>query len=122
MPPDPPTIQGAIAGEAGTEYDYTICAVDPNNHQVYFYIDWGDGTIDEWIGPYASEEEIIRSHTWDERDTYLIQVKAKDIKDAESEWTTLEVTMPENSQGQYQGRHFSVQRIRSVISFVRELI
>jgi hypothetical protein len=36
------------------------------------------------------------SHTWSERDTYVIKAKAKDAFDAESDLTTLSVTMPRN--------------------------
>jgi len=55
-------------------------------------------TYEEWIGPYESGEEVIRSHTWDEQGEFAIKAKAKDIFDAESEWGTLEVTMPVNQQ------------------------
>ena len=54
--------------------------------------------MEEWIGPYNSEEEVIVSHTWDEEATYTIKAKAKDIHDAESDWGTLTVTMPVNQQ------------------------
>ena len=39
---------------------------------------------------------MVFCHTWDEEGTFIVQAKAKDIFDAESEWGTLEVTMPLN--------------------------
>ena len=97
-PPNAPDIAGPASGKAGTEYDYTFISTDPNGNQVYYYIEWGDDATEEWIGPYESGEEIIKSHTWDEQGAYTIRAKTKDIYDAESEWSYLEITMPKNKQ------------------------
>ena len=48
------------------------------------------------IGPYDSNEEITPSHQWLKRGNYIIQVKAKDCNDEESDWATLELSMPKN--------------------------
>ena len=92
--PNPPSIDGPQDGNAGTEYDYTFITTDPDDDKLYYYIDWGDNTSEEWIGPYNSDEEITVSHIWEEQGTYVVKAKAKDTKDAESEWGTLEITMP----------------------------
>jgi glutaredoxin len=96
QPPNEPSIDGLTSGKAGEEYDYTFSVIDPNDDVVYYYIEWGDGNIEDWIGSYDSGEEVIISHSWDEQKTYTIRAKAKDSHDAESDWTTLEVTMPKN--------------------------
>jgi hypothetical protein len=96
QPPNEPSIDGSTSGKAGEEYDYTFSVIDPNDDVVYYYIEWGDGNIEDWIGSYDSGEEVIISHSWDEQKTYTIRAKAKDSHDAESDWTTLEVTMPKN--------------------------
>ena len=36
----------------GTPYDFTTSAVDPDGDGVYFMINWGDGEITEWLGPF----------------------------------------------------------------------
>jgi len=95
-PPNPPEISGETEGIAGEEYNYTFLADDPEGHDVYYYIDWGDDHVEEWIGPYSSGEDKTVRHTWSEQGTYEIKTKAKDIYDVESDWTTLEVTMPRN--------------------------
>jgi len=97
-PPAAPTINGPSKGKAGEEYEYTFVTTDPEGHDVYYWIEWGDGIVeeDDWIGPYASGEEVTRVHTWDEDGTYMIRTKAKDIFDAESDWGYLEVEMPVN--------------------------
>ncbi len=95
-PPLKPEIQGELNGLAGEEYSYTLVATDPENNDLYYYVEWGDGNITEWFGPHTSGEQVTASHTYAEEDTYTIKAKVKDIHGAESDWTTLEVTMPKN--------------------------
>jgi len=94
--PDKPTIDGKIQGKAGESYDYTFISTDPDDHDIWYYIEWGDGDVDEWIGPFDSGEEVVRSHTWEKQGDYKVKAKAKDIYGAESNWGTLTVTMPRN--------------------------
>jgi len=93
-PPEIPTIQGPLTGKKGQELTYKVSTTDPEEHQVYYYIEWGDGDIVNWDGPYDSGEEVEFSHIWNSKDTYLIRVKAKDTYDFESGWETLEVMIP----------------------------
>jgi len=95
-PPDAPVIDGPTSGKAGIEYNYTFLSVDPNDDDIYYYIDWGDDTNSGWIGPFESGETAIESHTWSEQGTYTISAKSKDTRGAESDWGTLPVTMPLN--------------------------
>jgi len=104
-PPETPEIDGPTSGKAGVEYNYTLSSTDPDGDDVFYCIDWGDDTGEVCMGddtgevcmgPYASGEEVIVSHIWTEQDTYTIKVKAKDTYDAESDWATLEVSMPMN--------------------------
>ena len=95
-PPATPTINGPPSGKAGQSYQYTFSTTDPDGNDVYYYIEWGDGQIEEWDGPHGSGEAVTLSHSWTNQDTYTIRVKAKDEYDAESSWETLDVTMPRN--------------------------
>lgn len=92
--PNKPTVNGPASGRAGQSYDYTFVTTDPEESNVSYYIEWGDNSNSGWIGPYASGEEITQSHTWSNRGIYIIQAKAKDVYNAESDWGTLSVTMP----------------------------
>jgi parallel beta-helix repeat protein len=96
-PPFKPVIIGPTFGEAGKEYEYIFFSIDLDNDDVYYYIKWGDQTVEEWIGPYASGVEVTIPHTWKEKGTYIISVKAKDTHDAESDWGTLQIWMPKNT-------------------------
>jgi hypothetical protein len=100
-------------------YNFTFKATDPDGDDLYYYIDWGDGTTSGWIGPYPSGEEITRSHTWSFKGTYLVRAKAKDIYGAEGPWGTLSVIMPLNLQSSQSSQQPSSlpssQNVMSVI-------
>ena len=95
-PPDKPTITGTTNGKAGTEYPFKISTKDPAGDDVYYCIDWDDGTDEICIGPYESVQEVNVTHTWTEKNTYTLRVKAKDEYGAESDWASIEVKMPKS--------------------------
>jgi len=94
--PNKPTINGPQNGKAGEEFTYHISTSDPENDDVYYYVNWGDEIESGWIGPHPSGEEITISHSWNEQETYTVKVKARDIKGAESDWETITVSMPKS--------------------------
>ena len=100
-PPNKPTINGPVNGNIKTSYPYVVNTSDPDESNIWYYIDWGDNTNTGWIGPFDSGKEITHSHAWDKKGTYIIKVKAKDPYNAESLETTLEVTMPRNRASYY---------------------
>jgi hypothetical protein len=92
--PEKPIITGPAKVKVGVPQEYTVAATDPEEQLVYYYIDWGDGTNSGWLGPYNSSEPLLVNHTWPDKGTYKVQVKAKDPLDAESQWATLNVKVP----------------------------
>jgi len=93
--PNTPVITGTTKGKPGETYDYYIYAVDPEDDDVYFFIEWYENYPEaEWQGPYPSGEVIKFSHSWDSQGMYIIRVKAKDSYDDESPTIALIVTMP----------------------------
>jgi hypothetical protein len=94
-PPNKPTINGPSRGAPENEYEFIISTTDDEDDEIYFFVDWNDGTTSGWIGPHMPGEEITLEHTWSEQGTYNIRVKAKDSD--ESEWETLSVRMPKKS-------------------------
>ena len=97
-PPNKPNKpSGPTSGKAGTSYTYSTSTTDPDGDQVYYWFDWGDGTNSGWLGPYNSGQTVSASHTWSEKGSYNIKVKAKDTNDAESDWSDpLPITMPKS--------------------------
>jgi parallel beta-helix repeat protein len=86
--------KGPSKGRINEELTYIASATAPNNENVWFFIDWADGNIEEWIGPYNSGENIEVPHIWDEEGKFTIMVKAKDMYNYESEKTFLEISIP----------------------------
>ncbi|DAC72936.1 MAG TPA: hypothetical protein DSN98_02515 [Thermoplasmata archaeon] len=101
LPPYPPIISGNTEGNSGKEYDYRFLIDDPDNNPVQVYVDWGDGT-NGWSYESVHGYSIRMLHTWEKQGTYIIKAKARDSIGAESNWTTMEVTMPFS----YEPPHF----------------
>ena len=93
--PDRPS--GTNEGKTGIEYTFSSSTTDPDDDQVYYKFSWGDDTESIWLGPYDSGETVESSHTWTEEGYYAVKVKAKDIYDAESDWSDsliVHITIP----------------------------
>lgn len=96
-PPTTPFISGSKEGIPGNNYTYILTSEDPDgDDEIYYYIDWDDGTNSDWLGPYTEGEEIAVNHTWTSKGTYIVKAKAKDPSGSESQWRKLTVTMPRN--------------------------
>jgi outer membrane protein assembly factor BamB len=94
--PNKPNITGLNIGKPGIEYEYKFMSSDPDGDNVKYCINWGDDNTEVWIGPYPSDAEASAKHIWSEKGNYVIKVKVRDVYGAESDWATLEVTMPKN--------------------------
>jgi hypothetical protein len=97
-PPTIPDIDGSITGKVEDEYEYSFASIDPEGGFISYFIEWGDGEIEEWIGPYQSGEIIFLNHTWIEKGDYILRAKSRDNFDVESYWGTLEISMPNSNQ------------------------
>ena len=95
-PPNTPAISGHPKGKVGVNYTYNFTATDPDQDQISYYVDWGDNTNTGWLGPYTSGYQLTVNHKWSTKGTYIIKAKVKDEHGAESDWATLDVTMPTN--------------------------
>lgn len=92
--PEIPTITGPTRAKINENIEYSITCIDPDGDEIYYFIEWGDGDIEEWIGPFESGSSININHIWQEKGDYIIRVKAKDDYNSESDWGTLELKMP----------------------------
>lgn len=94
--PNVPSIMGPSNGKRGEKYDYRFVSTDPEGDNLYYYIDWGDEQIEEWIGQYGTGEVLNIGHIWEEEGRYKIKAKVKDIYGAQSDWKTFNVSMLKN--------------------------
>jgi hypothetical protein len=93
-PPNVPEITGPSEGVPGNEYLFNIVTIDLDGHNIYYFVDWGDNTTTEWLGPYVSGTMIHVTHSWTEQGDYIVKAKAKDTMGGESAWGTIDVVMP----------------------------
>jgi predicted GH43/DUF377 family glycosyl hydrolase len=95
-PATPNRPSGPTSGKIGEKYTYTTSAVDQDGDKIKYGWDWdGDQIVDEWTKLYDSGATIETTHSWDEKGTYEIRVKAMDEHGSESDWSEpLTVSIP----------------------------
>jgi hypothetical protein len=93
-PPAKPVLTGPTSGVINQAYNLSVVTTDLDGDDVYYYIEWGDNQVDEWVGPYNSGVTAELTHQWNKKGTYTIKAKAKDIYGIESDWGTMNVVMP----------------------------
>jgi len=94
--PTTPVITGPDEGKPGTPYLFTFTSTDPDGDALDYWVEWGDNTTSDWVGPYASGSPAAITHQWSSEGTFTIRAKAKDTIGVESEWGTFQVKMPNN--------------------------
>jgi hypothetical protein len=110
-PPDAPTITGPGEGKPGIIYLFVVQTTDPNDDTVSYFIDWGDNTTSDWIGPYVSGAQATITHSWSEQGTFTVKVKAKDQPGDESDWGILQIVMPFELQGSQQSSNQLLEKL-----------
>ncbi|MEM0466364.1 MAG: PQQ-binding-like beta-propeller repeat protein [Candidatus Thermoplasmatota archaeon] len=76
--PNAPTITAPDKGAVTKEYDFTFASQDPDNHQVTYQVNWGDGSAVDIFGPYNSGQSITVKHKWNIAGTYTVIINATD--------------------------------------------
>jgi uncharacterized protein YycO len=122
LPPTKPGIDGSTNGKAGVQYSYGFTSTDPDGDDVYYCVNWSDGSGEVCIGPFASGEEVTNTHAWSEEGTYVVKVKARDIYNAESDWATLTVTMPYSYNPMLQFLERLFERFPHAFPILRHLL
>ena len=119
--PSTPDINGNRNIKPNIEYDYNFVTRDPNNDDVFYYIDWGDGTNSGWIGPFTSGEEVVRSHSWSSKGDFSITTQVKDTDDNEGLPGTLDISVPRTRGYQFNLLVQIVQKFFDKITFLAKI-
>jgi subtilisin family serine protease len=93
--PNPPgitSITGETNGDIRTEYVYILNSVDPENHDLRYYISWGDGTW-EWTDYYPSGEDVTINHVYNKKGDYSVVSLAMNTNGNIGPWGTLDISM-----------------------------
>jgi len=91
--PSTPFINGPTSGKQGDELEYMFVSTDPDGDDISYRIQWGCDDPEILIGPFPSGEEQSENHVYAVGD-YTIKIKARDTNGAESDWGTLEISVP----------------------------
>jgi len=94
VPPGTPDVQGPAKGKPLSNYKITFVSTDPDLDMLFYFVDWGDNTTSDWLGPFSSGLQASAVHNWSEKGTYSVKVKAKDVHGAESDWGSLSIKIP----------------------------
>jgi hypothetical protein len=120
--PIAPEINGPKTGIPGEEYRFIFTSMDPDgNDDVFYYIDWGDGYSEEWIGPYESGESVEIMHIWENKENYNIRVKAKDDLGRESNWAEQNLRLSRDKKSIYGHFIYFFQRFINHFFFINLL-
>jgi outer membrane protein assembly factor BamB len=104
--PDKPIINGPRYGVVDEYITYTFKSIDPDDNELWYYIDWGDSKKN-WFGWYESGEEVSFDLWWYQGGVHTIRAKSKDGYNAESEWSEFRVFIPRTRASSY---HWLLER------------
>ncbi len=86
-PETPSKPLGTTSGYVGSSYTYSSDAIDPEDDNIRFQFDWGDGSTPTTTGWYTSGVTASASHTWGSSGTYYVRVRAQDVYEEWSNWS-----------------------------------
>ena len=79
-PTAPSVPSGPASGFIQTAHSFSTNASDPDNDQLEYEFDWGDGVISGW-------GNSTQSHAWSSIGTYCVKSRARDVHGATSGWS-----------------------------------
>jgi len=113
-PGKPSSLSGETRGKVGTSYTYTCSSVtDPDGDTVTYVWNFG-GDNEETSSP-------SNSHTWSEKGSYTVKVKARDSYGGESGWTELSVRMPKTKSASDSLISELISRFPKILEFLFSL-
>jgi hypothetical protein len=92
-PPTIPDITGPTSGKQGEDLVYNFVSTDPDGDDITYCIQWGCDDPEICIGPFPSGEGQSQSHVYAEGE-YTIRINAADTNGAESDWGSLQISVP----------------------------
>ena len=88
-PETPSAPTGPEEGYAGELLTYTATTTDPDGDEIKYGFDWdGDDVVDQWTDYVASGTSVDISHSWDEGGDYQVKVKAEDMYQEQSSFSS----------------------------------
>ncbi len=85
--PEIPSIPNGPDSGAVDNYTFSAWANDPDDDSVSIKFAWGDGSESNWSPFVGSGDIVSMAHFYNKEGCYEIRAKAKDIHNAESDWS-----------------------------------
>lgn len=92
-PENNPPIVPILSCDSKSGYSFTVSSCDPDDDELYYRFDWGDGTDSGWLGPYSSCEEVNVDNVWYDSGTFKVFVEVKDSEGLNSFSENIEVNI-----------------------------
>ncbi len=119
-PPEILDIHGPLKGKPKVSCEYNVTVSDDEHNQIFLYVDWDDGTTTNWLGPYNSSKSLSVNHTWMNKGSYTLSVRAKDDLGNMGDWFTLEVSMPRTMNQFFLFEH--IFDVGSLCSWIHQIV
>jgi len=84
--PNPPS--GPSSACVGDTVGFSAYAYEYDDEDVAFTFDWGDGHSSPWSNYVSLPWRVSMSHVYSRKGTFEVRVKAKDIEDNETDWSS----------------------------------
>jgi hypothetical protein len=98
VPPAIPSIPaGPDSGYAGSTYEFSTLAGDPNGDRLLLQFDWGSGDTSEWSALLPESTVVSMSHAWDSAGEYSLRARAKDEKGLVGDWSNVHILTVKDS-------------------------
>ncbi len=97
--PSDPSISAktSSAKEPYLYYMFYFSSTDPEEDKIAYYYEWGDGSNGSTPRLLSSGSTARKQHAWNQPGTYTIKAKAVDEIRAESNWSSINVTIGEQT-------------------------
>lgn len=86
-PGTPNSPEGPASGLANVSLTFQTTTTDPNDDNISYQFDWGEGNLSLWSSYAPSGDTISVTHSYSESGTYEVIVRAQDEKEKTSEWS-----------------------------------
>jgi len=98
-PPTVPAVTGRSLARPGDTVRLTAVSTDQDDDLISYLFAWGDTSSTGWSADYPSGVTVTRGHVYAESGKYIVRVRAKDERDAESNWSdTVVLTVGDSGQ------------------------
>jgi outer membrane protein assembly factor BamB len=89
-PPSIPDVTGLRAFRPGDTARLSATSTDQDDDSLSYLFAWVDSSSAVWTDNYPNGATATVSHAYAQPDTYMVRVKARDIKGAVSDWSSVQ--------------------------------